>query len=223
MVSPNTLVISVFTNPYDWVELMRLHPINAPAHRDMEWDEFVTTSWERKRSNLDETLMSSTIVDDVSQAHCSFGFYFHEIIPCLTKRDPNTDTFPLYEMQPGNGEPYSSIIHLREDKITSFLQAVSFDGVVADISVRYEDLLWEEGTGSGSPSTLPFPGIAGLLEKIRDETSLVPDMDAGWILDEDDFFKAVPLASDEALDPYYAHWMEVNVNWDVEALVGYVP
>lgn len=216
---PQTLVISVFLNPFDWIELMRQRPINAPAHKDMEWADFLTSPWERKRSDLDEALT------DTKNANCSYGFYFEEIIPCTTKRDPQNPNFPLYELHPLGGGPYSSLLELRADKIRNFLNVANFDGVIDFIHMRYEDLVWdEEYTDDATYLSLPFPGIAGLLEKIRDQTSLTPDASAGWISDEDGFFKAEQLGVGATnLDPYYLQWMDDHVDWDVEKMVGYSP
>lgn len=215
---PNTLVISVFVNPYDWVDMMRRNPINAPTHKDLEWAEFVTTRWERKRSNMDENL------EDTASAVCSFGFAFDEVIPCQTQRDPNTDSFPLYELRP-DGTSYANLLELREDKIKNFLSTANFDGVVDHIEIRYEDLVWDDDyTDDALYLTLPFPGIAGLLEKIRDQTKLVPDVSAGWILDEDGVFRAEQLGVGLAkLDPYFVQWMEDNIDWEVENLINYSP
>ena len=218
---PQTLVVSVFTNPLDWVENMRQNPLNAPAHKNMGWADFVATPWVRKRSHLDETL---------GVANCSFGFSFEEVVPCMTKRDPLSDSFPLYELHPASsvthaGEPYSSLLELRADKIRNFLSAATFDGVVDLISVHYEDLVWDEDhADDGSYSTLPFPGIAGLLEKIRDRTSLIPDVDAGWISDEDGIFKAEPLGFERGkLDAHYVQWIDDHVDWGAEKLIDYSP
>jgi hypothetical protein len=212
----NTLVISIFVNPFDWVDMMRRNPINAPTHKDLDWTDFVTRHWERKRSNMDENLK------DTTSAVCSFGFSYSEVIPCMTQRDPTSDSFPLYELRP-DGTPYSNLLELREDKIKNFLSAANFAGVVDHISIRYEDLVWDDGyTDDGLYLTLPFPGIAGLLEKIRDQTKLIPDVNAGWIIDEGGVFRAEQLGVGlTKLDPYFVQWMEDNVDWDVEDLVGY--
>jgi hypothetical protein len=215
---PNTLVVSVFVNPFEWVEMMRRNPINAPAHKNLEWTEFVTSPWERERSSQDENL------EDTASAECSFGFSYSEIIPCITQRDPNTDSFPLYELRP-DGTAYSNLLKLREDKIKNFFSAANFDGVVDHIPIRYEDLVWNEDyTDDSIYLSLPFPGIAGLLEKIRDQTNLIADANAGWIVDEDGIFRAEPMGTEvTTLDPYFVQWMEDNVDWDVEELVGYFP
>mmetsp|Transcript_22227 Transcript_22227/g.36349 ORF Transcript_22227/g.36349 Transcript_22227/m.36349 type:complete len:1480 (+) Transcript_22227:3-4442(+) len=215
---PNTLVISVFVNPFDWVDMMRHNPINAPTHKDLDWTDFVTTPWERKRSSIDENL------EDTASAVCSYGFAFDEVIPCMTQRDPNTDSFPLYELRP-DGTSYANLLELREDKIKNFLSTANFEGVVDHIEIRYEDLVWDDDyTDDALYLTLPFPGIAGLLEKIRDQTKLVPDISAGWILDEDGLFRAEHLGVGVAkLDPYFVQWMEDNIDWEVEDLVGYSP
>ena len=221
---PPTLVIALFLNPYDWVELMRQNPINAPTHKDMAWSEFVTSTWARKRSDLDNNL------SDTATVKCSFGFTFHEVVPCLTQRDPKSDSFPLYELHPPSsgsmaGTPYSNLLELRADKIQNFLSVSDYDGVVDVIAIRYEDLVWDDGyNDDASYLTLPFPGIAGLLEEIRDRTTLIPDASAGWIIDENGLFRAEPMGVGAmSLDPYYAQWMEDHVNWDVEFLVGYGP
>ena len=215
---PATLVISIFLNPFDWVDMMRSDPINAPAHKNLEWTDFVTRRWERRRSNMDENL------DDTVVAVCSFGFSYNEIIPCMTQRDPNTDSFPLYELRT-DGTSYANLLELREDKIKNFLSTANFAAVVDHIPIRYEDLVWDDDyTDDASYLTLPFPGIAGLLEKIRDQTKLIPDINAGWILDEDGIFRAEKLGVGvSGLDPYFVQWMEDNVDWDVEDLVGYFP
>jgi hypothetical protein len=217
---PQTLLISVFLNPHDWVELMRQNPINAPAHKDMEWSEFVLSSWERERSDQDKSL------SDTTHANCSYGFYFEEVIPCMTQRDPQSDSFPLYELHPVTsgafaGDPYSSVLELRADKIRNFLGAATFEGVVDSIVVHYEDLVWDEDYRHLSK---PYPGISGLLEEIDDRTNLIPDESAGWINDDEDYFKAIALGvGTTKLDPYYVHWMDEHVDWDVELLVGYSP
>jgi len=226
---PQTLVISTYLNIFDWVELMRQNPIDAPTHKDLEWSDFVTSSWDRKRSNLDDALGGNT-----DNANCSYGFHFEEIIPCMTNRKPGSDKFPLYELHPSKalagdpalaGEPYANLLELRTDKIQHFLNVAKYDGVAKSIHMRYEDLLWDESyTDDATYLTLPFPGIAGLLEKIRDETSLVPDVNAGWISDEDGVFKAEPLGVGATkLDPYYLEYMNEHVDWDIEMLVGYSP
>jgi hypothetical protein len=217
---PQTLIVSVFLNPHDWVELMRQYPINAPAHKDMEWHEFVLSSWERERSDLDKA------ISDTTHVNCSFGFYFEEVIPCMTKRDPQSDAFPLYELHPltsGSraGDPYASILELRADKIRNFLGAATFEGVVDSILVHYEDLVWDDDYLHLSK---PYPGISGLLEEIDDRTNLVPDVNAGWFDDGEDYFKAKALGiGTMKLDPYYVQWMDEHVDWDVEMLVGYNP
>lgn len=217
---PQTLLISVFLNPHDWVELMRQNPINAPAHKDMEWSEFVLSSWERERSDQDKSL------SDTTHANCSYGFYFEEVIPCMTQRDPQSDSFPLYELHPVTsgafaGDPYSNILELRADKIRNFLGAATFEGVVDSIIVHYEDLVWDEDYRHLSK---PYPGISGLLEEIDDRTNLIPDESAGWVNDDEDYFKASALGvGTMKLDPYFVHWMDEHVDWDVELLVGYSP
>ena len=222
----STLVISMFINPYDWVEQMRLKPINAPAHKNMKWTDFLESPWERTRSPLDSSVL------DTSKERCSFNFTYHEIIPCHTQRDPDSDDFPVYELQhPSSGfdatsdNAYSSILELRADKIQNHLSAAHFPGVVHLIKLRYEDLVWDSASYSDEDTylTLPFPGIAGLLETIRDHTTLAPDVTAGWILDETGYFKAEPLRVGIELDEDYVQAMEKGIDWDVEALIGYGP
>lgn len=222
----STLVISVFINPYDWVEQMRLNPINAPAHKHMKWADFLASPWERARSPVDNNVL------DTSKERCSFNFTYHEIIPCHTQSDPDSDDFPVYELlHPLSGFDdaadiaYSNILELRADKIQNYLSTAHFPGVVHLIKLRYEDLVWDSAsyTDDGTYLTLPFPGIAGLLETIRDRTTLTPDVSAGWILDETGYFKAEPLRVVIDLDGDYVKEMEKGIDWDVEALIGYGP
>ena len=221
---PRTLVIAMFTNPFTWIEEMRLNPINAPAHTDMDWEDFITSPWERTRSNLDKN-----IVMDTSSEVCSFNFSYHEIVPCHTQRDEESDEFPLYEFRHSpSGEfdsncdsAYSSLLELREAKILHFLSTESFPGVMHLIKLRYEDLVRDSAncTNDALHLTLPFPGIGGLLEAIRDSTTLIP-VSAGC--DESGYFTAAPL-NVEIDDEVYAMTMEKRINWQVEALVGYGP
>jgi len=220
---PPTLVIVVSLNVYDWIELMRQNPINAPAHRDMDWAEFVTSEWSRKRSGLDHQ------INDPTSAQCSFGFSYEEVIPCLTQRDPDSDSFPLYELRhpitnSKPNRPYSNLLQLRADKIKNFLNSVHFNGVVDLIALRHEDLVWDGGVTDDDITylTLPFPGISGLLEKIRDRTTLIPDATAGWLVDEYGIFRAHQLGVGVMnLDPYYVQWIEDHVDWNVEHRIGY--
>jgi hypothetical protein len=222
--SPDTLVIAVFINPTDWVEQMRRNPINAPSHKSMKWEDFLTSPWERTRSHLDSASSSSNELE-----LCSFDFTYHEIIPCHTQRDPDSADFPLYELRHTQSGfdmdadiPYSNLLDLRADKIQNFLSTARFPGVVHLIKLRYEDLVWDSATYTDDDSylTLPFPGIAGLLETIRDHTTLTPDASAGWILDETGFFKAEPLQGVD-MNEDYVKFIEKHVNWSVEALIGY--
>jgi hypothetical protein len=104
------------------------------------------------------------------------------------------------------------------------LSTIHFPGVVQLIKIRYEDLVWDKATYTDDDSylTLPFPGIAGLLETIRDRTTLLPDVNAGWILDQESFFRAEPLR-EEDFNEDYVKMMEKQIDWSVEALVGYGP
>ena len=65
------------------------------------------------------------------------------------------------------------------------------------------------------------PGFAGLIEKIRDETSLVPDVNADWKHDENGEFRAEPSLPQVKLDPRYVDYMNRNVDWDTENLINY--
>ena len=67
---------------------------------------------------------------------------------------------------------------------------------------------------------LHSPGFVGLIEKIRDETSLVPNASTGWRNDEIGEFRAESLHQAK-LDPRYVAYMNRNVDWDVENLIGY--
>ena len=153
----------------------------------------------------------------------------HNLLWHFFKRDPDSADFPLYELRhPPSGfvasddYPYSNILDLRADKIQNFLSTAYYPGVVDLIKIRFEDLVWDKDASSTeSAYTLPFPGIAGLLEIIRDRTSLIPDVLAGWILDETGFFKAEPLDTEIQLDEEYVKLMENHVDWSVESLIGY--
>ncbi len=86
----STLDIFVSLNVCDWIEFMRQNPIKAPAHKDMNWAEFVTSEWARERSGLDHEIVNPSSVE------CSFGFSHEEVIPCLTLRDTKIPTLSHY-------------------------------------------------------------------------------------------------------------------------------
>ena len=202
--SPNSsLVVSIFRDPYDWVDSMLKKPYHSPNHFDLDWKTFVNKEWTMGyRYNGDEYLIESGTHHN---ATCKHRFTFNEIIPC-SRKDRNWNNITrygkpvgvIYELnQDKSGLPYNSIIDLRRDKIKNFLDVANYDGVASFIPIQYEYMI--------------LYGLRELIEQVASITGLKP--------------KCIPtpprLKRSKTFDPEYVEWMNAHVDWDVEKLVGY--
>lgn len=147
-----SLLSSVLSDPYMWVEAMQRRSLHCPNHFKLGWEKFVTTPWTMNRTANDEALLEGN--KDPREVQCTLGYYYNQVNSCLhhpfaakhVRVGPSGLT-PQYEMKnDGSGKPYASILDLRADKIRNHLSVASWDWVTEFISVRYEDLL-SAGTG----------------------------------------------------------------------------
>lgn len=200
---PNsTLVIAQFRNPYEWIEAMRKIPHHATEHIDLEWKEFVTKPWTMERVGLDLEMKNTT------GRVCQENFHYHEVISCNAEPFPEgyfkekqkylSRHQPCYEMRnDGSGQPYSSILEMRSDKIRNFMEVKRFEGVHALWTVQYEYFLKR--------------GTEALIRKIEKETgveakcSMYPPQNR-------------PVRK---IEKSLIRYLDAHLDWDTEKLVGY--
>lgn len=199
----SAIVVAMFRNPYQWVNAMQKKPYHALDHHNLSWKRFVTTPWAIERGENDKGLIESGATKN---ATCVHRFNFKEVVPC-TRQDRNdwrngthnyTNKALMYELShDGSGTPYGSIVDLRRDKIKNFLNLRNYDAVATIFPVQYEYAVSR--------------GTAGLLQAIEDVTGL--------------YAQCKPeLAREFApkqLDAKYIKWMNDNVDWEVEKMIGY--
>jgi hypothetical protein len=194
----SSLVVSMFRNPYDWVNSMIKKPYHAPKHHNMNWKEFVTTPWTMGyRGEGDKDILRA---GKQGNATCLHRFSFNEIIPCSEsdRRMNFSSGHVAYELKhDGSGDPYNSILELRRDKVKNFLSVANFKGVAAFIPVQYEHL-----TSRGTH------GLIGQIENITGLEARCKESPPG-------------LQRPKELDDEYVRWMSAHIDWEVEKLIGY--
>jgi hypothetical protein len=194
-------VIALFRNPYDWIEMMRQVPYHSPRHKDMEWNDFVTTPWTMPRFGLDLLIdANATKVDGHSDSRfCENNFYFNQVVPCVEDSLVG-DMHPLYEHEPFSGIPYPSILHLRRDKIVNFLSVEQYKGVKYFDAWKFEDVL-QHGS---SQLVKQLEGVLGVAATCRPSIPTEPRTNRRRFAND------------------YVEWMTHHVDWDnSEALIGY--
>lgn len=202
-----TLVVAQFRNPYDWIAAMQRIPHHSPLHVRLHWHEFVTKPWTMPRPTRD------TLLTNITGPVCYEKFHYHQLVSCVRGHRNDTDYKPpedgkgdfsghqpIYELRDdGSGQPYSSIIELRADKIRNFLNTTELPWVKDLIAVQYEDLL-NSGTGA-------------LLKQIEHATG--------------EKSACAPSTSQvrrkRYIDPKFKAWITENTDWNAEKLIGYTP
>jgi hypothetical protein len=108
---------------------------------------------------------------------------------------------PFYEMRNDkSGKPYSNILELRSDKIRNFLSVRDYPGVADAWIVQYEYLL--------------NTGTKNLIRRIQEWTGVQPRCD--FIPPQ----TRQPKKS-RSMTPEFAKHVRRNLNWTVEAMLGY--
>lgn len=211
----DTLVITQFRNPYDWLKAMERVPHHAPNHmRTMEgadtsvqdsandWRIFLTREWTMERIGMDVGLPANFT--------CQDEFLYRDIVSCHKEPLPHShynhtirysEHQPFYEMRnDGSGLPYANILELRSDKIRNFLSVRNFSGVADAWIIQYEYLINN--------------GTQKLLKRIQEWTGVVPQC------------KALPpqvrqQKKTRYVDQDFAKHVRQHLNWTTEALIGY--
>lgn len=150
-----SFVIVMVRDPVDWVAAMREIPYHSPSHvvalnktgfTPLPWADFVKKPWTLE--NIDEGWEWQ--IEKDQNTLCQENFHPVEVVPCqyndtsgkIAERFVNGFA-PLYEMRrDGSGEPFSSILELRNEKILNFVLELP---LLTDLSgymiIRYEDIL----------------------------------------------------------------------------------
>ena len=196
-----TIVLPLFLNPYHWVDTMRTSPHYTPAHKQMEWVQFVSTPWTIHRSKEELDLKSNA--KDGEPIKCQLGFQYNEVISCLDQQDQLGKEAPIYELKvDGTGRPYNTILQLRHDKILNWLNTTNWNNVEFVHPVQYE-LLTKPG------------GLLSVMKVIEIKTRIKSACENQDIanINAPIFWHDVPNE--------YISWMRMNVMWDVEYRIGY--
>lgn len=200
-----TAVVAMFRDPYDWVEAMHEQPHHAHEHMGLNWRQFVTKPWIGPRRGGDDARVEKAggLEEAIVEAGytCLANFTWNEVVPCSVEDNAFIDGVAryMYELNhDGSGEPYPSIVDLRRAKILNFLSMTGMKGVKSFHPYRYEDMS-RYGTSS----------ILRTLEKATGKKAKCEPYPAtGYI-------KHKPVKAD------YIDWMNENVDWDVEEMIGY--
>lgn len=184
---------------------MHEQPHHAHEHLNLNWREFVTKPWRGPRRLNDNFLLKNAgglenVIEQV-QSTCLANYTWSEVIPCSMDDTVLIEGYAryMYELNhDGSGMAYSSIVDLRRDKILNFLSVADMKGVKSFHPFRYEEL------NRGGTSTL----IKALEEATGKKAKCNPYPGTGMVK-----HKKVPKAQID--------WMNKNVDWETEALVGY--
>jgi hypothetical protein len=198
-------VVVVALNPYDWVQLMRTHPQNMPNHAGIEdWKHFVEMEWTMDRPERD------FVVKGKPGKVCQQDFEVNQVISCLPTTEGEAYDNPIYELKrDGSGDPFASILELRAEKFRNHIHQVS-QWVDSLTIVKYEDLVAD--TKDSAKNSVP--GIFDVMQAVASQSDLT------WSCS---FRKAPAAGSEETLPPDFVSYINENVDWDAEALFGYVP
>ena len=218
----NTLLITMFRNPYDWMEAMRVGPHHWPNHfrsispRNPEgkrplyeffpWQQFVAANM-------------TLAYDDVTVRPklCQNGYPFGTVSPCHkslktyppeVRKDYQTDlsempdilpfsgTHPIYELR-SDGTPFKHPLELRAAKIRDFLDIPNHWNLGGFMTLQHEDI--------------NMKGSAFLLEQVSKIVGMKPSC-------EPDPPKRQKL---KQLNPEWTAWISEHADWEAEASVGY--
>lgn len=199
-------MIALFRRVDDWLEAMRKEPLHAPAHINMERKEFVTKAWTMDQPQSGLGLDMEARVREMN-ALCQEQYAPGDVQPCFDiasfaheGAEQTTAQLPaLYEMRyDGSGLPYNNILELRSDKIRNLLS-------LRDAVDHFESLAYEQWMYQGTKS------IIQRLEKvIGTPAQCNPLPPSNKTLE----------ATHHNVD--FADWLRKHVDWETEALAGYV-
>jgi hypothetical protein len=214
----SSVIVYAVRDPYEWVEMMRRDPINAPGHYNqtsgspLAWRAFVGAEWSVQRPDRDY---------QQSPSHkCQLGFGYDQVVPCHARNDtPQSRGNPVYELEAdGNhdGRPYPSLLDLRAAKIRH---------VVLDLAARWGDGL--VALPSSSPPRRAADGLvlvryenatlSSVLRGIRRATGWTYDCSRASAPPSRPPRPSPPLS----LEGEYRTYLTSRLDWEAERMVGY--
>lgn len=199
----NSIVIHLTLNVYDWLEQMRMSPEYAPNHVGVHkeghviplpWDEFLDKPWTMDRPERDAPL------HNITNPPCQLGFQYDQVVSCAEKPPGGPDN-PIYELNPENGNPFESILHLRAAKLRNHQSVQEWKSVQNFWTLSYENV------GKEFKSRL----LAGIQEF------------AGWspTCSGDVLPPLRERRGDMSIQ--YVEYVTKHVDWKAEELVSYEP
>lgn len=198
----DTLVLAQFRNPFDWFKAMQHVPHHAPLHYNLSWKEFLSKPWTMPRMGRD-------LDESVNHPHtlCQEDFFYKDLVSCVVEPLPKSaykhtlrysEHQPFYEMNmDGSGRPYDSILQLRSDKIVNFLSVRDYPGVADVWLLQYEYLLAK--------------GTSKLLDQLQKILGINPNC------------RPYPkqYRPTRPVTKAFAKYVNRNLNWTTEAMIGY--
>ena len=203
---PNsTLLVALFSNPYESMESYRTQYPYAPAHKlrngsNMAWQKFVQQKWTMHRPAKDKNL---TQQERVTPGICQYGFDYGRIISCTGDGDG------LYEHD-RTGTPFDSILDLRAERIRNVIQQIPKEHVdVAPQTLPVSADIAFETKGSRMDGTPLFQ--TQLLDPIAKVTGIPFDCTPSAIRGIEPAY--------QPLEQEYVNWINVHVDWSTEAMI----
>jgi hypothetical protein len=218
------VVIALARNPYDWMAAMNENPHHSLAHWNLKknaplfWKDFVTRPWTLDRKEyasylagedlkmIDKVLNGRMTQEELLNVPCDKDQSWRHIVPCSmidrkapSKKTKVTRSHVMYELSFNqSGLPYNSITELRRDKILNFFQNVpKMKGVSHFIPLRYEDVVSH--------------GSSALLKNIEKAMGIKASCQPSQ----------PQILKRKKISPDFVQWLNNNLDWDMEALVGY--
>eukprot|EP00571_Detonula_confervacea_P007757 CAMPEP_0172325308 /NCGR_PEP_ID=MMETSP1058-20130122/53658_1 /TAXON_ID=83371 /ORGANISM="Detonula confervacea, Strain CCMP 353" /LENGTH=399 /DNA_ID=CAMNT_0013041821 /DNA_START=81 /DNA_END=1280 /DNA_ORIENTATION=+ len=222
----SALVIVMFRDPYDWIEAMRVEPHHSHDHvdwpdnheidynvgwlqqgaRPLDWKEFVTKPWIGRRGEMDGNI--SRTQEGMENAKCMDDYSYWDAAPCSQFDSPVVIGLGPYKYEyqhDGSETGFSSIVHLRREKIRNQLSIAGFLGTRAFFPFRFEDL--------------NANGTSPLLKSVEEATGLKAKCNA--TLGKARRLGPKAIIKHEQLPDDYIKWMNRFVDWEVESQIGY--
>ncbi len=218
----SAVVVSVFRDPYTWVEAMRIEPLHAHDHlkwipvddhtnidrsRTMGWRDFVTQPWIGQRGITDR--ITGRTNRGMDRAICMDSYSYRDAAPCSRNDSPTVEGLGEYKYEyqrDGSERGYSSIVDLRREKVLNHLSVADFIGTKAFIPMRYEDM--------------DDDGMRALITSLEEATGSKARCNATVVMAPNPLAqRKIPVLRELPGD--YIMWMDRFVDWEVESRIGY--
>lgn len=195
------VVLNVYLDPYNWVDILRRYPRYMSNHMGMNWEQFVKKEWSTERPERDLEYLKT---HSRKNRTCQSEFNYDEIVPCV--KEDLLGASPVYQSMyelnvDGSGNAYKNVLELRTAKITNHQQVRNWSNITY-LSVKYEQFT-EKG------------GFDTFMKMVRDITGFNITCDL-----TDSKFVA-PSLRQVKLDPTFVDWMNDKLNWRVEQSIGF--